>query len=75
MPSEGPSASADAPVGVQGFAQVFASWAANNHSPDARRVLAGLGHLGEFLKAVSTSDIDLELGCGNSFGNYRLYFC
>jgi hypothetical protein len=63
--------SPEAAVGVQGVAQVFAWWAANNQGPDARRVLTGLGHLGEFLKAVSSSDIDLELGRGDSFGTNK----
>ena len=52
----------DAGVGVKGVARAFTWWAAKNESLEARQVLAGLGHLGDFLKAVSSSDIDLELG-------------
>jgi hypothetical protein len=52
--------------GINRVAQAFTWWAANNENFEARQVLAGLGHLGDFLKAVSDADIDLELGYKDS---------
>jgi hypothetical protein len=43
-------------------ARAFASWAEKIEGLDARQVLMGLGHLGSFLKAVSETELDLELG-------------
>jgi hypothetical protein len=47
---------------IIGIARAFTRWAAQNESLDARQVLAGLGHLGNFLITVANTDIDLELG-------------
>jgi|SRR5277367_234914 hypothetical protein len=52
--------------GVRGVTRAFTRWATNHESLEARQLLAGLGHLGDFLKAVSNADIDLELGVKNS---------
>jgi hypothetical protein len=58
----------DARVGVQGVARLFTLWAANKEILDPRQVLSGLGHLGEFLKAVSDSDIDIDIELGDNRG-------
>ena len=47
---------------ITGLARAFASWAEKIEGLDSRQVLAGLGHLGTFLKAISNPEIDLELG-------------
>jgi hypothetical protein len=54
---------------VKGVARAFAKWAVENESLDARHVLAGLGYLGNFLKAVSEVDIDVERGQSET-GNF-----
>ena len=48
--------------GINGVARAFTWWAAKHERLEPRQLLAGLGHLGEFLKAVSDAEIDLELG-------------
>jgi len=48
--------------GVNTAARAFAWWAAGHGGVEARQLLAGLGHLGDFLRAVSAVEIDLELG-------------
>lgn len=48
--------------GINVAARAFAWWAAGHEGVEARQLLAGLGHLGDFLRAVSTAEIDLELG-------------
>lgn len=52
--------------GIRGVAQAFTRWATKHESLEARQLLAGLRHLGDFLKAVSNSNIDLELGFNDS---------
>jgi len=52
--------------GIRGVARAFTRWATNHESIEAPQLLAGLGHLGDFLKAVSNADLDLELGLKNS---------
>lgn len=51
---------------ITGVARAFTRWATSYDSLEARQLLAGLGHLGDFLKAVSNADIDLELGFKDS---------
>ena len=47
---------------VNGVAREFVRWAAKKEGLDAPQVLAGLGHLGNFLRAVSDAYHDLEMG-------------
>ena len=47
---------------INRIARSFAAWSKKIEGLDARQVLAGLGHLGSFLKAISDPEIDLELG-------------
>ena len=58
----------DSRSGVQGVARLFTLWAANSENLDPRQVLSGLGHLGQFLKAISDSDIDIDLELGDNSG-------
>jgi hypothetical protein len=47
---------------INRIARSFAAWSKKIEGLDAPQVLAGLGHLGSFLKAISDPEIDLELG-------------
>ena len=60
------SLSDDRSENVTGIVRAFSAWAQKIEGLDARQVLAGLGHLGTFLKAISDPEIDLELGSTDS---------
>ena len=48
--------------GINATARAFTQWVANFEGFEARQILAGFGHLGNFLRAVSDADYDLEQG-------------
>jgi hypothetical protein len=63
--------------GLEGLAQALVSWTRqqSHDQGEMRKVLSGLGILGNFLKVVSESDIDVELGLVRNNGKSQRGCC